>query len=146
MRLHRLFPHALTVALLCTACAGSAALSSSSPSPAIVQVGLADRDTTVTLHVGDLLVVNLSNATPSPTSPPTIWRLTRYPTGILRLRPSDAKSGRFEFVAQATGEGSLTAVSGCSPGPLANDMAACPLVAGVADNVEILFSLTVHVT
>ena len=145
MRLHRLLPHALTLALLCTACAGSAALSSSSPSPAIVQVGLADRDTTVTLHVGDLLVLNLSNATPSPTNPPTIWRLTRYPNA-LRLRPSDARSGRFEFVAQAKGEGIVTAVSGCSPGPLANDMATCPLVAGVADDVEILFSLTVDVT
>ena len=144
MRARSLIP--LVVALLASACAGKASPSSSSPTPAIVHVGFDLRNTTVHLHVGDLLVVDLPGPSPSPASgPPFIWRLTHYPAA-LRLRPSDAKSGRFEFVAQSTGTGTITAVSGCSPGPLANDMTACPLVAGVPPNVSVLFSITVVVT
>jgi hypothetical protein len=145
MRARSLLPLVAT-ALLASACAGKVSLSSSSPTPTIVHVGFDQRNTTVDLHVGDLLVVELPGPSPTPVSgPPFIWRVTHYPPA-LRLRPSDAKSGRFEFVAQSTGTGTLTAVSGCSPGPLANDMAACPLVAGVAPNLEVLFSITVVVT
>ncbi len=145
MRARSLLP-VIATALLASACASSLAIAGSSPTPTIVHVGFDQRNTTVDLHVGDLLVVELPGPSPTPVSgPPFIWRLTHYPP-TLRLRPSDAKAGRFEFVAQSTGTGMLTAVSGCSPGPLANDTAACPLMAGVAPNLEVLFSITVVVT
>ena len=116
MRARSLLPVVVT-ALLASACAGKASLSSASPTPAIVHVGFDQRNTTVDLHVGDLLVVELPGPSPTPVSgPPFIWRLTHYPPA-LRLRPSDAKAGRFEFVAQSTGTGTLYGGERMQPRP-----------------------------
>ena len=75
MRARSLFPLVATV-LLASACAGKASLSSSSPTPAIVHVGFDQRNTTVDLHVGDLLVVELPGPSPTPSRPSSVRKRT----------------------------------------------------------------------
>jgi hypothetical protein len=130
--------------LLAGGCAGHAGQAHST-----VQLSLDDRGKTVSLHVGDRLVITLPPASsPSPAFASS-WRLGRYPTAILELQTSDA-TGRFEFVARAKGSGNIIAVRGCSPGPLAAEIPPCPYVAGpgsaTAPPEPLIFSLTVQVT
>ena len=133
----------LVASLLAGGCAGRAA-----PSHSTVQLSLDDRGKTVSLHVGDRLVITLPPASsPSPAFA-SAWRLGRYPTAIMELQTSDA-TGRFELVARAKGSGNIVAVRGCSPGPVAAEIPPCPVTgpgSAPAPPEPLIFSLTVQVS
>ena len=97
----------VTLAVLASACAGA----SGSGGSRTVTVGREDAGTTVLLHRGDHLVLDLG---PSSLA---VWKLLRYPTPELSLRSSEAERGRFDFSAESSGEGGIVALVAPSCGP-----------------------------
>jgi hypothetical protein len=149
MRLPRLFVPVLFVALLAVGCARpDATHTAATHTAATIQLGIGDAGTTVSLHVGDRLVVTLPPSPgPVPKVPPG-WSLATYPKDALELATNDPKNGHFEFVARAVGEGQILALGGCSPGPAAAERPACPLDVkpGGIQPRPLAFSVTVQVT
>ena len=96
------------VALVATACGALGGVTfepgggrSLVQTPSTVRVGPQDARRTVSVQVGDRLVVLLE---PSRSAR---WRLLRYPGGVLSLAASDDGEGRYEFVARAAGRGHI---------------------------------------
>jgi hypothetical protein len=123
MRIPRVFVPVLFIALLAAGCARATA----TRTPATIQLGVDDSGTTVSLHVGDRLVISLPpSPSPVPKVPPG-WSLATYPKEALELTTNDPKNGHFEFVARAAGEGKILVLGRCSPGPAVAGGAPCPL-------------------
>ncbi len=103
-----------------------------------VTVGRADTGKTVTMAVGDALVVDLGPApTPLPAAP--AWKLYRYPTQVLTLVTSDPSAGRFEFRARAAGTGQMLVLNVFACGPPMEPQVAgapCPVEGGGGTGVQ----------
>ncbi len=120
---------AIVVALLATGCAGvggTAGGAGSASAPRTIRVDVTDRGATVSMRVGDRLIVSLPGFGRSSGSSP--WRLVRYPDA-LRPVPASSPAG-FGFIARSPGRGTLLAIGTipCHQGEIR-----CPVEAPQAD-------------
>ena len=84
---------------------------SAPPGGAVHQIGPADSGKTVVMHVGDVLDVVLGGSAIG-----RGWLLMSYPQPVLREEVAASATGRYEFVATATGSGRINfSHSGCGP-------------------------------
>jgi len=76
-----------------------------------VTIARSDAGHTVSLHVGEHLVVDLGPA------PQASWTLASYPTAQLSISSQSPSEGRFEFTATSSGSGMILLVmkSDCGP-------------------------------
>jgi len=143
---------AAVAAALLGGCAKATPAGSAGSLGSTVRVSYSDVGRTVDLVVGDTLVVNLSQ-----TGSQLRWRLSRYPTGVLRPVTPAGGRGTFRFEVTGTGSGEVLIMDtlSCAGGPAAGSASrACPYAAGgttsspaAGANLAIRpFSLTVRVT
>jgi len=148
MRKNGLLLTAVTIGLLASACAkatSAAGPSAASSGPRTVHVDLTDNLETVSLNVGDSLVVDL------PLPPKGAgWTLLDWPRDILAPSPVVGGPARFQytFVARQAGEGRIVAINrtGCD-GIRAAAGPACLAAPDLSQlKPELLFAVTVQVT
>jgi hypothetical protein len=115
--------------------------------PTTLQVGMSDTGSSVTLHVGDHLVITLPKVGSPIPGAPSAWYMAPYPADLLEPGPATPLEGRFEFVAKAKGSGEIKLFGGCWPGPVTDERPSCPnsVVPG-SSPLPAVFSLTVNVT
>lgn len=144
MCLPRAFVPLVLVTLLSAGCAKAVA----TRTPATIQLGIHDAGTTVSVHVGDRLVITLPPSQSVVPKVPLGWSLATYPKDALELVTNDPKNGHFEFVARAVGGGKILALRGCSPGPAVAEGPSCPLDVGpgAMPPRPLAFNVTVQVT
>lgn len=109
---------ALVVGLVASACGGAggaAGPSGSSGTPGApgrtVTIARSDAGHTVSLRVGDRLVVDLG------TGPQASWTLASYPAAQLSVSSQSPSEGRFEFTARSPGTGTILLVMKGDCGP-----------------------------
>jgi hypothetical protein len=117
---------------------GSTPVSPSAAAPVVHRLGPRDTGKTVTMAVGDRLVVTLSTNRLA-----ARWALTGYPDGVLAPELASVPAGGFGLVARSAGSGSVVLTrSGC--GPAADRI--CPSGAGSpAPAKPVTWSVTVIV-
>jgi hypothetical protein len=144
MRLPRAFVPVVFVTLLFAGCAKAVA----TRTPATIQLGIHDTGTTVSVHVGDRLVITLPPSQGPVPKVPQGWSLATYPRDALELVTNDPKNGHFEFIARAVGGGKILVLGRCSPGPAVAGGAPCPLDVGpgAMPPRPLAFNVTVQVT
>ncbi|HZP90643.1 MAG TPA: hypothetical protein VFC04_06565 [Actinomycetota bacterium] len=99
--MRRIAAIAAVLAAVLTACGRG----SSAGGPETVRIGASDAGSTVSVGVGDRVVVALGQ--PPPTGR---WALAAYPRGVLSLDSSDPGGGRFDFTAEAAGSGQVLVI------------------------------------
>ncbi len=148
MRRNGVLLTAVALGILAQACAkatGSTGPATTAEVPTTVQVTLIDNQKTVTLALGDTLVVDL------PVPPKgSGWTLLSWPKDILGLPPVLGGPARFPytFIAGQSGEGRIVAVNrtGCD-GTRAAAGPACAAAPDLAQlRPDLLFVVTVHVS
>jgi hypothetical protein len=124
-----------------------------------ITVTASDSGRTISLHVGDRLVVNLGPSFAG-AADGLIRTSVQFPRDLLTMSPDKSKLGHWDFTAKAAGTGKVTVISApCGPllGPAPAAAAPCP-VTGETDGSPSpaaaggpalparLFSVDVHIT
>jgi hypothetical protein len=145
VRQYRALLMAVTAGIAAPACVKAATSGpAASPTPAVVHVDLTDNQTTVTLRIGDSLVLDL----PIPPKGEG-WTLLDWPRDILGSPPILGGPARFPytFIARQTGEDRIVAINrnGCD-GIRALAPPACAAVPDLSQlRPELLFLVTIRV-
>src|SRR5919197_1649380 len=98
MRLIRTSVSVVGILVLLASCGGGRSAST-------VRADPRDAGRTIHLHRGDHLLVDLGSR----------WKLSNYPTDVLRLDRSEDSSGVYSFTVMSTGQGIVRAVGSCGP-------------------------------
>jgi hypothetical protein len=102
------------VAIFLSACADKTDHPAAQPSnPTTYRVDLDDRGRTISMRVGDVLVVDLPTLGDAPGAPGG-WLLSKYPDALEAAQPR-SREGHFELTATSPGSGTIFAIGdrGC---------------------------------